>query len=88
MSWLIDLIMGFIGIGMDAATGRRYGFAFVIWRVVAGLCLLLGIVFTVLEWYVFSVIAFVGVVVCVICESLQLRADIRSKREEQKRETE
>ena len=86
---MIDLIMGLIDlVCLDVDRGRQYGFAFIIWRVAAGLCLLLGITFIALEWYVCSVIAFAGLIVCVICELLQLRYEIRSEREEQKKKAE
>ena len=83
---MLDLLAHLIDLSFDIHTGKRYGFGFVIWRIAAGLCLLLGIAFAVLEWYLLSIIGFVGAVACFVLEMRQLRADIRDKRAQQKKE--
>ena len=86
--WLMDLIFKIVDTILDIWFGKRYGWGSVLWDLAAGACYVVTVIFFVADMIIPGII---GLIVSIFFATLSWRRmlrDIRSKREQHKRETE
>ena len=86
--WLVDLFIGFVDMILNIQFGKRFGWGRFLWDLAAVACLAVAVIFFVADMIVLGVIGIIGVVACSVMSSRRVWRDIRSKREQQKREAE
>ncbi|MBE6941929.1 MAG: hypothetical protein E7455_06595 [Ruminococcaceae bacterium] len=86
--WLVDLFMGFVDMILNIQFGKRFGWGSFLWDLAAVACLAVAVICFVADMVILGVIGIIGVVACSVMSSRRVWRDIRSKREQQKREEE
>ena len=86
--WLVDLFMGIADIILNILFVKRFGWGSFLWDLAAVACLAVAVIFFVADMIVLGVIGIIGVDACSVMSSRRVWRDIRSKREQQKREAE
>ena len=86
--WLVDLFMGIADIILNIQFVKRFGWGRFLWDLAAMACMVVAVIFFVADMVVLGVIGIIGVVACFVMGSRRVWRDIRSKREQQKREEE